>query len=102
MSKFAIIPLAIITGVTSHVLVYLFYELAQRPSGALKLQKELPSVDISDHNRLQALPHLNGFINETLRLYPQVPTGGYRVNPAQRIVINGHFVPGGTDLVAPR
>ncbi|KAL9062619.1 MAG: hypothetical protein Q9161_009778 [Pseudevernia consocians] len=83
-------------------LVYLFYEIAQRPSEVLKLLLELQSVNVSDHNELQALPHLNGFISETLRLHPPVPTGGYRQSPPGGIIIDGYFVPEGTTLVAPR
>ena len=83
-------------------LVYLFYELARRPSEALKLQKELQSVDISDHCRLQALPRLNSVIDESLRLDPPVPTGGYCLSLQQGMIMDGHFVPGGTTLVALR
>ena len=74
-------------------LVCLFYELARRPPEVLKLLLELQSVDVSDQNILQTLPHLNGFINETLRLHPPVPTRGYRQSPPGGIFVDGCFIP---------
>ncbi|PLB50874.1 cytochrome P450 [Aspergillus steynii IBT 23096] len=48
------------------------------------------------------LPHLNGMINETMRLLPAVLTFGTRVTPPEGITIEGTFIPGGTKLCAPR
>lgn len=68
-----------------------------------KLQEELNSIDsIDDLKALQTLPHLNGLINETLRLHPAVPTGGLRETPPEGIMISGRFVPGNTVICAPR
>jgi len=52
--------------------------------------------------KLASLKHLNGVINEALRLYPVVPTGTYRKAPPQGILIGGTFIPGGTDVWTPQ
>ncbi|PYH65784.1 cytochrome P450 [Aspergillus vadensis CBS 113365] len=51
---------------------------------------------------LSKLSHLNGVINETLRLLPAVPTFGTRVTPPEGLTIAGTFIPGGTKICAPR
>ncbi|MCJ1457542.1 hypothetical protein MMC28_007910 [Mycoblastus sanguinarius] len=87
----------------SSTLIYLFYRLVQYPEHMERLQKELDSVGSIDNLKLlQSLPHLNGVINETLRLHPAVPTGGLRETPPQGIMISGRFVPGNTVICAPR
>ena len=84
-------------------LVCIFYRLAQNPRHLKKIQQELDSIaSIHDLQSLQALPHLNGVINETLRLHPAVPTGGLRQAPPEGAYISGRFVPGNTVICAPR
>lgn len=83
-------------------LVFLFYELALHPDQAKKLHAELLPIDIYDRKALQALPHLNGFIQETLRLHPPVPSGGYRETPPEGITVAGQYIPGRTTIVSPR
>ena len=84
-------------------LVYIFYRLAQNPQHLKKIQRELDSIEsIDDLQSLQNLPHLNGTINETLRLHPAVPTGGLRQAPPEGAHISGRFVPGNTTVCAPR
>jgi cytochrome P450 len=56
----------------------MFLELAKDSNQQEALVRELSGVDIYDRNQLQALPHLNGVINESLRMHPAVPSGGYR------------------------
>lgn len=68
-----------------------------------QIQQEIDSIaSIEDLKSLQALPHLNGVINETLRLHPAVPTGGLRQTPPEGVYISGRFVHGGTTICAPR
>ena len=68
-------------------LVFAFYELARDPSHQDKLLAELEGVNIYDRVALQSCQHLNAVINETLRLHPAVPTGGYRETPPEGMVI---------------
>lgn len=83
-------------------LVFLFYELARNEALTEELRSELKTVtSTQDTNSLQSLPLLNGFINETLRLHPPVPTGGYRESPIEGIVIAGQRIPEGITIVAP-
>lgn len=84
-------------------MVYLFYRLALEPKQAEKIREEIRSIDsIFDPQSLKSLDHLNGAINEILRLHPSVPTGGYRESPPQGVEIAGQFIPGNTTIVAPR
>ena len=84
-------------------MIYLFYRLALAPQHAEKIRTELYTLpSIYDAKALKTLDHLNGAINETLRLHPSVPTGGYRESPPEGIVIAGRFVPGNTTIVSPR
>ena len=84
-------------------MVYLFYRLTLEPQHAVKIREEIHSINsIYDPQSLKTLDHLNGAINEILRLHPSVPTGGYRESPPQGVEIAGHFIPGNTTIVAPR
>ncbi|KAI9745627.1 MAG: hypothetical protein M1818_001161 [Claussenomyces sp. TS43310] len=84
-------------------LIVLFYFLAKHPEHLKKLQTELEAVDwMNQPDLLQNLPHLNGLINETLRLYPAVPTGGLRETPKEGTILAGRFIPGQTVICAPR
>ena len=57
---------------------------------------------MEDLHTLHVLPHLNGIINETLRLHPAVPTGGLRQTPPEGVHVAGRFIPGNTVICAPR
>ncbi|KAK8008231.1 hypothetical protein PG991_010782 [Apiospora marii] len=83
-------------------LVFAFYELAHDPSHQDKLLAELEGVNIHDRVALQSCQHLNAVINETLRLHPAVPTGGYRETPPEGMTIGGTYIPGNVVIVAPR
>ena len=84
-------------------MIYLFYRLALEPQHAEKIRIELQSIQsIYDTKALKTLEHLNGAINETLRLHPSVPTGGYRQSPPEGVEIAGRWIPGNITIVAPR
>lgn len=68
----------------------------------IKLFNELKNVDIHNVSDLQRCEYLTAVINETLRLHPPVPTGGYRQSPPEGIHIGGTFIPGGVTIVSPR
>ncbi|KAL8937854.1 MAG: hypothetical protein Q9216_004217 [Gyalolechia sp. 2 TL-2023] len=95
---------AIIAGsdTVSGTLVYVFYEIAASQKDQLKLAEELLDIDVFDRQVLRSLPHLNGVINEVLRLHPPIPTHASRKAPPEGVTIAGQFVPGGTTLVAPK
>ncbi|KAI0892636.1 cytochrome P450 [Annulohypoxylon nitens] len=83
-------------------LVFAFYELARSPWHQDKLLSELEGVDIYDRVQLQGCAHLTAIINETLRLHPPVPTGGYRQSPPSGMTINNTYIPGDVTIVSPR
>ncbi|KAL8670626.1 MAG: hypothetical protein Q9168_004837 [Polycauliona sp. 1 TL-2023] len=88
---------------TAMTIIYICYRLANHPDQLRKLQAELDTLAIIDDLKaLQPLPHLNGIINEVLRLHPAVPTGGLRETPAEGCTIAGRYVPGNTVICAPR
>lgn len=83
-------------------LVFAAYELACNQKKQDKLFKELQNVDVYNRTQLQYCGYLNAVINETLRLYPPVPTGGYRQSPPDGMIINGIYIPGNVTIVSPR
>ena len=88
---------------TASTLVSLFYRLVRHPEHLQKVQRELDAAgDVEDFAVLQKLPHLNGLINETLRLHPALPTGGLRETPPGGAMICGRFIPGNIVICAPR
>ncbi|KAI9660214.1 MAG: hypothetical protein M1831_003521 [Alyxoria varia] len=98
--------LAIVAGsdtVTS-TLIGLFYRLASNPDVSSKLYSELTAnnTPVDDDKALAKLPYLKGIINEALRLHPALLTGGYRKTPKEGIVIGDQYIPGETNIIAPR
>ena len=83
-------------------LVYLFYEIAKRPQEALKLYEELLHIDTRDYKALKALPALNSFIKESMRLHPVIPSGGLRDTPPEGMTIGNQQIPGNVTVAAPR
>lgn len=83
-------------------LVFLLYEFAKDPKQAEKLYTELRNIDTKNHEELKKCKHLNGAINEALRIHPPVPSGGYRETPPEGVTVAGTYIPGGTTIVAPR
>ena len=84
-------------------LIYLFYRLARHPEELQKLQTELDGLeDVSDFSALQHAEHLNGIINETMRLHPATLTGNLRETPPGGAMISGRFVPGNIVICSPR
>ncbi|KAL8687375.1 MAG: hypothetical protein Q9218_006436, partial [Villophora microphyllina] len=91
------------TDTVALTLTYLFYRLALHPQEQQKLQSELDALDsTTDFTSLQQAEHLNGIINETLRLHPPTITGSLRETPPEGAMILGIFVPGNVLVCAPR
>lgn len=90
---------------TAAALTYTFYRLAKDTFQQDKLRKELEPLREADGDfsfkSLQGADHLNGVINEALRLHPAVPSGVHRLTPREGITIGKTFIPGGTTVVAP-
>lgn len=80
----------------------MFFFLAKYPQHAEKIYEEVAGVDPHDLNTLSALPHLNGFMNESMRLLPAALSMGTRMTPREGLWIDGVFIPGNTKIAAPR
>lgn len=60
-----------------------------------------PSGEVLNE-KIANLDHLNGIINETLRLHPAVPTLLQRKTPPEGITIEGTYVPGNMIVSCPQ
>ncbi|WQF83912.1 Putative cytochrome P450 [Colletotrichum destructivum] len=96
--------LAIVAGSepTAAALIGIFCELAKHPEHADMIYEELKDVDSTNIKTLTGLPHLNAVINEGLRLYPALLTGGARKTTENGATIGGTFIPPHTTIIAPR
>ncbi|KAK5736331.1 hypothetical protein LTR17_007495 [Elasticomyces elasticus] len=96
--------LIIVAGYAPAALTYLFFYLAQDPSQVTKLREELRPLtegDWSDKD-IRHAPHLNGAINEALRLHPPVPSGLPRLTPPEGMRIGDIYIPGSTTFIMPQ
>lgn len=87
---------------TTVTLIGLFAELAKHPAHQDKIFDEVAEIDVTDLKKLSSLPHLNGVIKETLRLYPSLLSGGSRKTTENGAMIGGKFIPPHTTIVCPR
>ncbi|GKT57817.1 cytochrome P450 [Colletotrichum tofieldiae] len=96
--------LAIVAGSepTAAALIGIFCEMSKHPEHADKIYEELKDVDATNLKILTSLPHLNAVINEGLRLYPALLTGGARKTTENGATIGGTFIPPHTTIIAPR
>lgn len=87
------------TDTTAITLTYLIWAVLSRPGLRGQLVTEVLSLSegYSD-GHLEALPLLNGVIEETLRLYGAAPGGLPRSVPAGGVEVGGFHFPGGTTL----
>lgn len=81
--------------------------LAKHPQHITKLRQELApftrdSQIIATQDEMARLEHLNAVINESLRLYPPVPTTLYRQTPSEGIMIDDVYIPGSMSVIAPQ
>ncbi|KAI0098886.1 cytochrome P450 [Nemania sp. FL0031] len=92
---------------TSTALTTVFRYLAQYPHHVALLRAEienLPRTELGDyiHTDLANLKHIDGVINEALRLFPPVPTILPRITPPEGLDIGGTFIPGNTTVFCPQ
>lgn len=80
----------------------IFCELARNPAHAQKIYEEVKDLDVRDAKALSKSLHLEAVIAEGLRLYPALPTGGYRKTKESGITVGGIYIPPYTTVVAPR
>jgi cytochrome P450 len=90
---------------TSTTITYVLYHLAKDPTQITKLRAELKSLVKSekdlDVKDVRDAEHLNGVINETLRLHPAVPSGLYRLTPPEGLMVGDTYIPGEVTVIAP-
>ncbi|KAL8653586.1 MAG: hypothetical protein Q9210_002004, partial [Variospora velana] len=87
---------------TAPTLTFLFYLMARNPEDANKIYAELADIDPMDLNAVSTLPHLNGTINEAMRLYSVAPTTVSRQTPPQGVRLGNTWIPGNTKVISPR
>ncbi|KAL4972342.1 cytochrome P450 [Aspergillus desertorum] len=95
---------------TAGTLSAIFYELVQHPEHITKLRAELQPHYLENdnpkkteflHSKIAHLDHLNGIINEALRLYPAVPSSLQRKTPPEGIVVDGTHIAGDMHVFCP-
>lgn len=91
---------------TAATLTHVFHYLAKDPSQVEKLRTELTPLLEADgsvsHTKIQNADHLNGCINEALRLNPAVPSAVHRMTPPEGLDVGGTHIPGGMDVFCPQ
>ncbi|KAK5108900.1 hypothetical protein LTR62_007702 [Meristemomyces frigidus] len=100
------VRLIIVAGsdTTSACLTFLFYHLAQNPEHVQKIRDELRPLtggDWSDKD-IKNAQHLNGAINESLRMHPPVPSGLERVTNKEGMQVGNTYVPPGVNFWVPQ
>nr|P0DPA4.1 RecName: Full=Cytochrome P450 monooxygenase FCK2; AltName: Full=Cytokinin biosynthesis protein 2 [Fusarium pseudograminearum CS3096] len=90
---------------TAASLSCLFSELAVNPETCLNLQRELDQYhaehDKPDHLSLSKLRYLQACIDESMRLYPAIPSGLQRMTPPEGLDIGNTYLPGDTIVTIP-
>lgn len=88
---------------STSTLIGAFCELGRNPDQAEKVFQEVSLVDdINDIQQLRKLHHLGAVINETMRLYPALLSGGSRKTSSKGLTIAGQFIPPFTTTISPR
>jgi tryprostatin B 6-hydroxylase len=89
---------------TAATMTYLLYELAKKPDEIKKLRDELKPLTQGEWGDvdIKNAPHLNGAINESLRMHPPVPSGTERLTPKGGVQIGNVFLPGDVSVWMPQ
>jgi len=89
---------------TATLLSGLIFHLLSTPRVLTLLQQEIrqtfTSPSAMSFAAVSQLPYLQACIEETLRLYPPVPSSLPRMVPACGMIIDGHFVHGNVSFSA--
>lgn len=83
-------------------LAFLLYCLVTHPEDAEKIYKEVVDLDIHNMAKLSSLPHLNGCISESQRLWPANPTFHPRRTGPEGLKIGEAFIPANCNVSVPR
>ncbi|KAF5672658.1 pisatin demethylase cytochrome P450 [Fusarium circinatum] len=90
---------------TSVTLACLFFLLATNKGACIRLQEEIDNLFSSpsepNHSSFSKLTYLQACIDETLRLFPPVPSGLQRMTPAEGLRVGDIFIPGDTVVTVP-
>lgn len=91
---------------TATSLTYTLYQLARHPEHIAKLHAEInkgvrSAGAVSDQS-LKHLGHLNGVINEALRLHPPLPSALQRLTPPEGLQIGDTYIPGNVTVWCPQ
>ncbi|KAF5595325.1 pisatin demethylase cytochrome P450 [Fusarium pseudocircinatum] len=90
---------------TSVTLICLFYLLATNKDACTRLQEEIDDLFSSfsqpNHSSFSKLTYLQACIDETLRLFPPVPSGLQRMTPAEGLRVGDTLIPGDTIVTVP-
>ena len=89
---------------TAATLTFLFYELARKPEEVEKLRKELQPLTTGEWGDvdIRNAQHLNGAIDEALRLHPPVPSGLERKVPEGGTNVGDVHIPQGANFWMPQ
>ncbi|GKZ35534.1 hypothetical protein AbraIFM66950_006196 [Aspergillus brasiliensis] len=92
---------------TAAALITVIYELAKHPEHVGMIREELASCAVEPsgeymHEKIAGLRHLNGFINEVLRLHPPIGSIIPRKTPPEGIKIGDTYIPGSTIVSCPQ
>ncbi|EGU79236.1 hypothetical protein FOXB_10267 [Fusarium oxysporum f. sp. conglutinans Fo5176] len=95
----------LLSDTTSVTLTCLFYLLATNNNACMRLQEEIDNLFSSssqpNHSSFSKLTYLQACIDETLRLFPPVPSGLQRMTPAEGLKVGEIFIPGDTIVTVP-
>ncbi|CAG8384457.1 unnamed protein product [Penicillium salamii] len=91
---------------TATTLASVLYYLVKNPAVLEKLQRQLDDAmpageDEWSYEKVKSVSYLDDIIQETLRLRPAVMTGGYRVTPAEGIMVDQVHIPGDVNVFVP-
>lgn len=85
---------------TSNTLTWLTWAVCKHPDVKRRLVEEVGALPADfTHDDVRHLPYLNQVIEETLRLYPAVPSGLPRAVPLEGVTFNKLWLPAGTTVL---